>query len=201
MNPPESDLVHAATDYGAYDEVMDEYLSNMVLSDQAFGELVDYFEMVYAEQGRRVIVAMAGDHAPSFVDHVADKSRAGANDLQILERSTPYIIWANYPLDCAGTESGSTNGLNQMDLCLLSPTLVEAAGLPLTPYYRYLLAMKSKTPVVTAGNDYMAADGTTHRYGEDAGLDQWVHGYFHLEYNNIGTGAKRNPSLFAPLAE
>ena len=144
---------------------------------------------------------MAGDHAPSFVDHVADKSRAGANDLQILERSTPYIIWANYPLDCAGTESGSTNGLNQMDLCLLSPTLVEAAGLPLTPYYRYLLAMKSKTPVVTAGNDYMAADGTTHRYGEDAGLDQWVHGYFYLEYNNIGTGAKRNPSLFAPLAE
>ena len=201
MNPPESDLVHAATDYGAYDEVMDEYLSNMVLSNQAFGELVDYFEMVYAEQGRRVIVAMAGDHAPSFVDHVADKSRAGANDLQILERSTPYIIWANYPLDCAGTESGSTNGLNQMDLCLLSPTLVEAAGLPLTPYYRYLLAMKSKTPVVTAGNDYMAADGTTHRYGEDAGLDQWVHGYFYLEYNNIGTGAKRNPSLFAPLAE
>ena len=201
MNPPEADLVHAATDYGEYDAVMDEYLSNMYLTDQAFGELTAYFEKVYAEQGRRVIVAMAGDHAPSFVDHVADKSRAEGNDLQILERSTPFIIWANYPLEAAQSETENADALNRMDLCMLAPTLAETAGLPLTPYYRYLLAMKDYVPVVTAGNDYMAADGTTHRYGENPELDAWVYGYYYLEYNNIGTGAKRNQALFSPVSE
>ncbi|MGN0651897.1 MAG: hypothetical protein ACI4KN_02745, partial [Gemmiger sp.] len=166
-----------------------------------FGELTAYFEKVYAEQGRRVIVAMAGDHAPSFVDHVADKSRAEGNDLQILERSTPFIIWANYPLEAAQSETENADALNRMDLCMLAPTLAETAGLPLTPYYRYLLAMKDYVPVVTAGNDYMAADGTTHRYGENPELDAWVYGYYYLEYNNIGTGAKRNQALFSSVSE
>ncbi len=195
MNDPELDLVHAATDYGEYDEVMDEYLSCMYLTDQAFGELTDYFTQVYEETGRKVIVAMAGDHAPSFVDHVADKTIASENDLQILERSTPFIIWANYPLENAG-ETNENDPLNRMDLCMFAPAVAEQAGLPLTDYYEYLLAMQDDVTVMTAGNDYMDANGVTHVYGENETNDDWVHGYFALEYNNIGTHAKKNDSLF-----
>lgn len=195
MNDPELDLVHAATDYGEYDEVMDEYLSCMYLTDQAFGELTDYFTQVYEETGRKVIVAMAGDHAPSFVDHVADKTIASENDLQILERSTPFIIWANYPLENAG-ETNENDPLNRMDLCMFAPAVAEQAGLPLTDYYEYLLAMQDDVTVITAGNDYMDANGVTHVYGENETNDDWVHGYFALEYNNIGTHAKKNDSLF-----
>lgn len=195
MNDPELDLVHAATDYGEYDEVMDEYLSCMYLTDQAFGELTDYFTQVYEETGRKVIVAMAGDHAPSFVDHVADKTIASENDLQILERSTPFIIWANYPLKNAG-ETNENDPLNRMDLCMFAPAVAEQAGLPLTDYYEYLLAMQDDVTVMTAGNDYMDANGVTHVYGENETNDDWVHGYFALEYNNIGTHAKKNDSLF-----
>lgn len=195
VNDPSLDLVHAGTDYGEYDSVMDEYLSCMLLTDRAFGELTDYFTDLYADTGRRVIVAMAGDHAPSFVDHVADKSIAATNDLQILERSTPYLIWANYPLADAG-QTNPADPLNRMDMCLLGPTLLQQAGVPLTDYNRYLLAMKQVAPVVTAGNDYMAADGTTHLYGENADNDAWVHGYFYLEYNNIGAKAQRNQTMF-----
>lgn len=195
MNDPELDLVHAATDYGEYDSVMDEYLSCMYLTDQAFGELTDYFTQVYEETGRKVIVAMAGDHAPSFVDHVADKTIAAENDLQILERSTPFIIWANYPLENAG-ETNEKDPLNRMDLCMFAPTVAEQAGLPLTDYYKYMLAMKDDVTVMTAGNDYMDASGVTHVYGENQTNDDWVHGYFALEYNNIGTHAKKNDSLF-----
>lgn len=195
MNDPELDLVHAATDYGEYDSVMDEYLSCMYLTDQAFGELTDYFTQVYEETGRKVIVAMAGDHAPSFVDHVADKTIAAENDLQILERSTPFIIWANYPLENAG-ETNEKDPLNRMDLCMFAPTVAEQAGLPLTDYYKYLLAMQDDVTVMTAGNDYMDASGVTHVYGENETNDDWVHGYFALEYNNIGTHAKKNDSLF-----
>lgn len=196
MNDPELDLVHAATDYGEYDEVMDEYLSCMYLTDQAFGELTDYFTQVYEETGRKVIVAMAGDHAPSFVDHVADKTIASENDLQILERSTPFIIWANYPLENAG-ETNENDPLNRMDLCMFAPAVAEQAGLPLTDYYEYLLAMQDDVTVMTAGNDYMDANGVTHVYGENETNDDWVHGYFALEYNNIGTHAKKNDSLFS----
>lgn len=195
MNDPELDLVHAATDYGEYDEVMDEYLSCMYLTDQAFGELTDYFTQVYEETGRKVIVAMAGDHAPSFVDHVADKTIASENDLQILERSTPFIIWANYPLENAG-ETNENDPLNRMDLCMFAPAVAEQAGLPLTDYYEYLLAMQDDVTVMTAGNDYMDANGVTHVYGENETNDDWVHGYFALEYNNIGTHVKKNDSLF-----
>ena len=83
-----------------------------------------------------------------------------------------------------------------MDMVMLAPTIAQQAGLPLTGYYKYLLAMKQQTPVVTAANDYMRTDGTTHAYGEDESLDAWVKGYLALEYNNIGAHAKRVQSIF-----
>ena len=43
----------------------------------------------------------------------------------------------------------------------------------------------------------MDAAGVTREFGEDAALDEWVHGYFALEYNNIGTHARRNQALFS----
>ena len=74
---------------------------------------------------------------------------------------------------------------------------IESAGLPLTDYYKYLLAMKEEVPLMTAGNDYMDAYGATHLLGENPVNDDWVNGYFALEYNNIGTHAKKNEALFS----
>lgn len=196
MNDPSMDIVHAATDYGEYDELMDEYLSCIHMSDAAVQELCDYFTKQYEETGRKVVLAFAGDHAPSFVDHVADKTRVDGNDLQILERSTPFFIWANYPLENIDAATSTTDPLNRMDMVMLAPTIAQQAGLPLTGYYKYLLAMKQQTPVVTAANDYMKVDGTTSTFGEDEALDAWVKGYLALEYNNIGAHAKRVQTIF-----
>ena len=198
MNDASLDIVHAATDYGEYDELMDEYLSCVKMSDAAVQELLDYFTELYDTTGRRVVVAMAGDHAPSFVDHVADKSIAPQNELQILERSTPFFIWANYPLEQIDAAVSETDPLNRMDMVMLAPTIAQQAGLPLSPFYQYLLEMKQVTPVVTGANDYMRPDGTTARYGESAGHDAWAKGYLNLEYNNVGAHAVRDQSLFAP---
>ena len=176
MNDASLDIVHAATDYGEYDELMDEYLSCIHMSDAAVQELCDYFTKQYEETGRKVVLALAGAHAPSFVDHVADKTRTEGNDLQILERSTPFFIWANYPLENIDAATSTADSLNRMDMVMLAPTIAQQAGLPLTGYYKYLLAMKQQTPVVTAANDYMKVDGTTGTYGEDESLDSWVKG-------------------------
>ncbi len=198
MNDASLDIVHAATDYGEYDELMDEYLSCIKMTDAAVQELCDYFTAQYEKTGRKVIVAMAGDHAPSFVTHVADPSFAAGNDLELLERSTPFFIWANYPLEHTDAAVSTTDPLNRMDMVMLTPTLLQQAGLPLSDYYKYLLEMKQNTPVVTAANDYMKADGTTAVYGVDPALDAWVKGYLNLEYNNIGAHAKREQSIFTP---
>ena len=198
MNDASLDVVHAATDYGEYDELMDEYLSCIKMTDAAVQELCDYFTAQYEKTGRKVIVAMAGDHAPSFVTHVADPSFAAGNDLELLQRSTPFFIWANYPLEHTDAAISTTDPLNRMDMVMLTPTLLQQAGLPLSDYYKYLLEMKQNTPVVTAANDYMKADGTTAKYGVDPALDAWVKGYLNLEYNNIGAHAKRNQSIFDP---
>lgn len=199
MNDASLDIVHAATDYGEYDELMDEYLSCIKMTDAAVQELCDYFTEQYEKTGRKVIVAMAGDHAPSFVTHVADPSFAAAgNDLELLQRSTPFFIWANYPLEHTDAAVSTTDPLNRMDMVMLTPTLLQQAGLPLSDYYKYLLEMKQNTPVVTAANDYMKADGTTAVYGVDPALDAWVKGYLNLEYNNIGAHAKRDQSIFTP---
>ena len=198
MNDASLDIVHAATDYGEYDELMDEYLSCIKMTDAAVQELCDYFTAQYEKTGRKVIVAMAGDHAPSFVTHVADPSFAAGNDLELLQRSTPFFIWANYPLEHTDAAVSTTDPLNRMDMVMLTPTLLQQAGLPLSDYYKYLLEMKQNTPVVTAANDYMKADGTTAVYGVDPALDAWVKGYLNLEYNNIGAHAKRDQSIFDP---
>ena len=130
---------------------------------------------------------------------MADASFAATdNDLQILERSTPFFIWANYPLEHTAAATSTTDPLNRMDMVMLTPTLLQQAGLPLSDYYKYLLEMKHNTPVVTAANDYMKVDGTTAEYGTDPALDEWAKGYLALEYNNIGVHAKRDQSIFTP---
>ena len=57
MNDASLDIVHAATDYGDYDALMDEYLSCIKMTDAAVQELCDYFTAQYEKTGRKVIVA------------------------------------------------------------------------------------------------------------------------------------------------
>ena len=47
MNDASLDIVHAGTDYGEYDELMDEYLSCIKMTDAAVQELCDYFTEQY----------------------------------------------------------------------------------------------------------------------------------------------------------
>ena len=198
MNDDTQNFVHAATDYGAFDHTMDEYLSCVQMSDAAFGELCEYFTDLYARTGRKVIVAMAGDHAPSFVTHVSDPALGQGSELTLLQRSTPFVIWANYPLPHADAAQNPADPLNRMDMVMLTPTLLEQAGLPLSDYYRYLLTLKDTAPVVTGAEDYTLPDGTAARFGADLARDALVRGYFDLEYNNIGTRANRVQAIFEP---
>lgn len=182
---PEYDIVHTQKDYDEYTESVNEFLTCIYYSDKAFKELTDYF----AQVDRPVIVCMLGDHAPSFAANIAD-AHYTLEERNLRLRAVPLLIWANYELE--------ETTLDTMSMNYVVPTLLEIAGIPLSPYYSYQLQMKQQVPILTAYGDYYDAEGNLFNYNRDAGMpyEQLVDNYFSLEYHNILNGSDQ--SLFLP---
>lgn len=173
-NDPQHDIVHTRKDYGENTQLLNEYLSCLSLSDSAFKGLTDYF----SRQERPVIVCMMGDHAPSFASSIVDPKYSD-EEQELLLRSVPLLIWANFPLPA--------QELGTMSSAFVVPTLLELAGTELTPYYRYMLQLKESVPVLTSYGTYYDAEGTRYSYDDDQGspYEEQVDGYFYLEYANL----------------
>ena len=115
-NENQYDTVHTGRDYGDQTTPVNEYLTSMSQSDQAFADLIDY----YQKNERPVIICMVGDHAPSFVTDITDESYS-EEEKQLLQRSVPFVIWSNL---FTSTEDAGT-----MSMIYLMPTVLQAAGL------------------------------------------------------------------------
>ena len=166
---------------------MNEFLTGIYLSDLAFKNLTDYF----AQVDRPVIVCMVGDHCPSFAESIADPSFS-EDEKQLRLRTVPLVFWANFPLE--ETAPGT------MSMNYVVPTLLDLAGINLSPYYSYLLQAKQTVPVISSYGCYYDAEGNIYRYSEDTGAtyERTVDDYFYLEYNNLQTNTARNQTLFDP---
>lgn len=196
-NSEEDLLVHAGTDYQELGHVTDEYLSCISLSDQALAELVDYFTLLYQETGRRVVLVMTGDHAPYMVDSLTDASLSGT-EREIRQRATPFVLWTNYPTEYS-VEIGNADGtLPVIDLCALLPLTVEQAGLPLSPYYQYILAMRETCAAWDNLSGALTPDGSYSADGENDRIDTWLSGYHALSYNLLGPEDEFVAELFLP---
>lgn len=178
----DNDLVHVQNDFGDYNSHINEFLTLIHLSDEAFRDLTEYFSGV----DRPVIVCMLGDHAPSFAQDLVESGPE--NDL--LLRKVPLLIWANFPLE--------QRDLGTMSMNYVVPTLFDLAGIQLTPYYSYLLRMKEDIPILTSYGDYYDAEGNRYTYDSDQGgpYEELVDSYFCLEYENLTK--RRNQELFVP---
>ena len=188
--------VSAAADYGAYEHDVDEYLSCISLTDDALAGLTDYFTDLYRTTGRRVVLLMVGDHAPYLIDELTDSALTGA-ERTIRQRATPFVLWTNYPAETRVTTGTAGDALPVVDLCALLPMAAEQAGLPLSPYYRYLLAMRQEVSGWTNLDGVLLPDGSVAADGASAEADAWVSGYYMLEYNAL-TASERVESLFLP---
>ena len=185
INDPEYDTVRV-TDFGEYNDTISEYLSCISLSDQAFVKLTEYFSQV----DRDVIICMVGDHAPSFVERIIDSS-FNWSERQLLLRQVPLAVWANFELE--ETE------LNVMSLNFVVPTLLDLAGVELSPYYSYMLELKETVPILTSYDHYYDTNGVFYGFSYDdsnLGYPEAVDSYFYLEYNNLSP--RRNQELFDP---
>lgn len=119
----------------------DQYLSLMKRSDQAFRYLVEYF----SRMDEPTMIVMFGDHQPSVEDEFYDdiagmpSSEVPVQD-HLMWYETPFIIWTNYSMP--------SEDMGRLGAVYLSSEVLWRANLEMTPYNRFLLAMKEDLPVV-----------------------------------------------------
>ena len=185
-NAPEYDIVHVTSDYGDYNDRLDEYLTAIKMTDDAFDKLIDYFERVE----RPVVVCMVGDHCPSFVKTLA-KNRFTGSEYDIAVRSTPFIIWSNY---LKGLGDIGTVSLNY-----LAPLLLQEVGIPLSVFYEYMMQMYETIPITSDIGYYIDRDGVQYNYYDNGPYKEMVNAYLFMEYNSL-KDPNRKQNLFEPPA-
>ena len=168
----------------------EKYLTLIYESDKALRDLVDYFE----QSGEPTIIVAFGDHQPSdYVTNVIDritKYNPDSEDLEEAQKSflVPYFIWNNCGLDIDAGELSSVN--------YLASVILEAAGIPMTPYQSWLLDQKEILPAI-AGGAYVDTQGNYHSYDEkNSEYGSLLNTYNILQYNHMTDISHRNSSLF-----
>ena len=148
-----------------------EYLTIMQESDRALKFIIDYF----SEVERPVVLCMVGDHPPTmFSDYAENKEE------QIKLMGTPFVLWANYPIE--ETELGYFGMTN------VSQIIKKYAGIPLTPYEEYLEKVFDKLPLVGV-NYYIDNNGVMYDYYEhNEKYEDILNDYFAIQYKNIKEG-------------
>lgn len=190
QNDAELDTVHSRTDFGELTDDVDEYITSVSMSAEAFRQLADYF----AESERPVIVCMVGDHAPSFINELPARSKTGLEaEAERNKRRVPYVLWSNF-----GAELPDAGQAAMVDL---GPMVLEAAGLPLSPYYRAVLDARAADPVRLPDGEFVDAAGNAGSFDPGDAAQEALKRYYYMEYNSLAGGEDYRPELFRAAVE
>lgn len=183
-NDESFDTVHVQENFGDMTDDLNEFLTSIRMSCEAFRGLTEY----YAASDRPTVVLMVGDHAPSFISKMAMDKSLSSEEKQIRRRTVPYVIWANFDLDLPE----QTDYATAVDLL---PMVYRAAGIPTSAYHNYILSLHDKVPVRTTSGCYMDADGKIGLL-EGSPYYDLMQTYYYLEYNNVNHGSDYRRELF-----
>ena len=164
-----------------------QYLSLVYQSDQAFGDLIDYFSQVEEP----TMILLFGDLLSQVATYfytdvlVTNPDTATAQKKQMV----PFVLWANYDIpEAQGVE---------LSLNYLSALLMDTANLPMTGYQKFLSRLWETAPVI---NTVGIRDAQGNWYGENAALPEELDGaiedYKVLLYNNVFDKKDRVESFF-----
>ena len=180
---------------GAADPDVEEYLSTVHVSDQAFQKLVEYFR----QEDEPTVIVMFGDHWPrlnnEFLDTITEQDTSAGELEKSQDRyETPYLIWANYDIDA---EEGGKLSANY-----LSTLLLETAGVSLNSYYSFLGGLSEELPVM---NSIGCIDAEDDYVGSDTELDektqQDLKDYELLQYELLFGKNKESRAFFDAAVE
>jgi phosphoglycerol transferase MdoB-like AlkP superfamily enzyme len=186
--------------------VIDKVLSLMYESDRATGQLVEYFKNV----DEPTVVIFFGDHQPKLPQGYYDKvlgaveGRLTSQDLMKKYR-VPFFIWANYDIEEKTIERVSMN--------YLSSLMLDAAGMEMTDYNKYLLDVYKEVPCMTVFGHYDKdgvfyntqskiqrdphANPAKKQVIESTPQDEILFDYSILQYNNLFDPDHRAPGFFS----
>lgn len=168
---------------------VNQYLSLVKQSDDAFKELIKYFSKVKEP----TVICMFGDHHPTvekeFVEEIMGiKSLSNLTIRQNqLRHATPFFIWANYDIE--------EQYIEQLSVNYLSSLVLKTAGVELTEYNKYLLKLMQDLPVIdTVG--YIDKDGRHYAWDDKSPYTEILNDYDRIQYNNLADQAHVNTDVF-----
>ena len=168
-------------------QTVNQYLSLVYQSDQAFGDLIDYFSQVEEP----TMILLFGDHQPQVATNFYTDVLGTNPDTATAQKKqmVPFVLWANYDIpEAQGVE---------LSLNYLSALLMDTANLPMTGYQKFLSQLWETAPVI---NTVGIRDAQGNWYGENAALPEELDGaiedYKVLLYNNVFDKKDRVESFF-----
>lgn len=183
-----NESVYATSSTKNYNKA-NKYLSLVKASDDAFKELIEYFEGV----DEPTIICMFGDHQPSVeTEFIAEC--LGVSNLSNLtveqeqkRHTTQFYIWANYDIQEQQIDMLSSN--------YLSSLVLQTAGVKLTEYNKYLLNLSKVLPVIdTVG--YIDTAGNYYKWSDSSPYTSILSEYEKIQYNAIFDTENINSGTF-----
>ena len=166
---------------------VNQYLSLVYQSDQAFEYLLDYFSQVEEP----TLILLFGDHQPQVATNFYTDVLGTAPDTALAQKKqmVPLVLWANYDIpEAQGVE---------LSLNYLSALLMDTANLPMTGYQKYLARLWEAAPVI---NTVGIRDAGGNWYGENEALPEEleaaVEDYRVLLYNHVFDKKNRVEGFF-----
>lgn len=153
----------------------EQYLTLLHETDKATEYLLTELERFPED----TIVLFFGDHFPQVEGDFFLEVHGGTFDTlseQMLQFSVPFFIWANFDIPEQSVECTSLNYLGRY--------LLEAAGIALPPYYRFLGDLEEAIPAINA-QSYYSLSQQAYLPLEDAQDEErwWLNQYAILQYN------------------
>lgn len=189
-NEDSFDTVHVLEDFGKLTDDVNEFLTSIRMSAEAFRELTEH----YAASDRPTIICMLGDHAPSFLTKLPADPGRSEEENEIAKRTVPYVVWSNFGLELLeGTDYATT-----VDLL---PMIFRAAGLPTSVFQDQILSVHDQIPVRTLNGFYRNWDGEIGKV-EGSAYEALMRTYYELEYNALARGSDYRRELYiCPLTQ
>lgn len=170
-----------------YPEV-EQYLTLVKKTDQAFKELIEYF----SEVSEPTAVIFFGDHRPALPDNFYEELMQKESEEYSLmakektERRVPFVIWTNFDIQEQENVQISAN--------YLSAFLLELLGMDMTGYQKYLMELYKSVPVMNL-QGYLDNKGNWHGYYEKTQYTESLNEYERIQYNNV-FGKKQRVTAF-----
>ena len=186
-NDASLDTVHAGTNFGLTNDPLNEFLTSVSQSAEAFAELVDYYSRV----DRKVVICMVGDHAPSFIQGMQTDKKWNGSMESIAQHIVPYVVWSNYGADLSGCSE-------YINIFGLIPQLVSVTGLPITQYYKAVTEMQKDFPIFLSTGQYMDSQGETGTYNVNNHRYDVITSCLYMGYNSLIHGDDFVEALYLP---